>query len=82
MQHSPKLQDDKVSAYSKDQQTAEIRVSVSFHVPPGEVIALYSEHGDSVSQRQQVIPGRKNRRAASKGAAPLVMGQWKRRAAS
>lgn len=36
---------DKVAAYSKDQQTAEIRVSVSFHVPPGEVIALYSEYG-------------------------------------
>ena len=36
---------DKVSAYSKDQQTAEIRVSVSFHVPPGEVIAVYSEYG-------------------------------------
>ncbi|OGT60374.1 MAG: Band 7 protein [Gammaproteobacteria bacterium RIFCSPHIGHO2_12_FULL_63_22] len=39
------VQYDKVSAYSKDQQTAEIRVSVSFHVPPGEVIALYSEYG-------------------------------------
>ena len=39
------VQYDKVSAYSKDQQTAEIRVSVSFHVPPGDVIALYSEYG-------------------------------------
>lgn len=39
------VQYDKVSAYSKDQQTAEIRVSVSFHVPPGEAIALYSEYG-------------------------------------
>jgi regulator of protease activity HflC (stomatin/prohibitin superfamily) len=36
---------EKVPAYSKDQQTAEIRVSVSFHVPPGEVVALYSEYG-------------------------------------
>ena len=39
------VQYDKVPAYSKDQQTAEIRVSVSFHVPPGDVIALYSEYG-------------------------------------
>jgi len=39
------VQYDKVSAYSKDQQTAEIRVSVSFHVPPGDVILLYSEYG-------------------------------------
>lgn len=36
---------DGVQAYSKDQQTAVIRVSVSFHVPPAEVIALYSEYG-------------------------------------
>jgi regulator of protease activity HflC (stomatin/prohibitin superfamily) len=39
------VQYDKVAAYSKDQQTAEIRVSVSFHVPPGDVVALYSEYG-------------------------------------
>jgi regulator of protease activity HflC (stomatin/prohibitin superfamily) len=39
------VQYDKVQAYSKDQQTAEIRVSVSFHVPPGDVVALYSEYG-------------------------------------
>ncbi len=39
------VQYDKVPAYSKDQQTAEIRVSVSFHVPPGDVVALYSEYG-------------------------------------
>jgi regulator of protease activity HflC (stomatin/prohibitin superfamily) len=37
---------DKVQAYSKDQQTAEIRVSVSYHVPPGDVIELYSEYRD------------------------------------
>ncbi len=36
---------DGVQAYSKDQQTAVIRVSVSFHVPPADVIALYSEYG-------------------------------------
>jgi regulator of protease activity HflC (stomatin/prohibitin superfamily) len=39
------VQYDKVTAYSKDQQTAEIRVSVSFHVPPADVIDLYSEYG-------------------------------------
>jgi regulator of protease activity HflC (stomatin/prohibitin superfamily) len=27
---------EKVPAYSKDQQTAEIKVSVSYHVPPGD----------------------------------------------
>ena len=37
---------DKVQAYSKDQQTAEIRVSVSFHVPPANVVELYSEYRD------------------------------------
>ena len=36
---------DKVQAYSKDQQTAEIRVSVSDHVPPADVVLLYSEYG-------------------------------------
>ena len=36
---------DKVPAYSKDQQTAEIKVSVSYHVPPGSVVELYSEYG-------------------------------------
>ena len=36
---------EKVPAYSKDQQTAEIKVSVSFHVPPGDVIKVYSEYG-------------------------------------
>lgn len=34
-----------VQAYSKDQQTAVIRVSVSFHVPPADVTALYTEYG-------------------------------------
>jgi regulator of protease activity HflC (stomatin/prohibitin superfamily) len=39
------VQYDKVPAYSKDQQTAEIRVSVSFHVPPSQVVEVYSEYG-------------------------------------
>lgn len=36
---------EKIPAYSKDQQTAEIKVSVSFHVPPGDVVHVYSEYG-------------------------------------
>lgn len=39
------MQYNDVQAYSKDQQTAVIRVSVSFHVPASEVVALYSEYG-------------------------------------
>lgn len=39
------MQYNAVQAYSKDQQTAVIRVSVSFHVPPAEVTKLYSEYG-------------------------------------
>ena len=39
------VQYNAVQAYSKDQQTAVIRVSVSFHVPPAEVAALYTEYG-------------------------------------
>lgn len=35
-----------VQAYSKDQQTATIKASVSFHVPPADIIALYTEYGD------------------------------------
>lgn len=34
-----------VQAYSKDQQTAVIAASVSFHVPPEKVASLYSEYG-------------------------------------
>jgi regulator of protease activity HflC (stomatin/prohibitin superfamily) len=40
------VQYNAVQAYSKDQQTAVIRVSVSFHVPPADVVALYSEYGN------------------------------------
>jgi regulator of protease activity HflC (stomatin/prohibitin superfamily) len=39
------VQYNAVQAYSKDQQTAVIRVSVSFHVPPAEVAAVYTEYG-------------------------------------
>ena len=46
---------DKVPAYSKDQQTAEIKVSVSFHVPPGDVIELYSEYGTIEGLTSRVV---------------------------
>ena len=46
---------DKVPAYSKDQQTAEIKVSVSFHVPPGSVIELYSEYGSIEGLTSRVV---------------------------
>jgi regulator of protease activity HflC (stomatin/prohibitin superfamily) len=46
---------EKVPAYSKDQQTAEIRVSVSYHVPPGDVIALYSEYGSIENLTSRVV---------------------------
>ena len=46
---------DKVSAYSSDQQTAEIRVSVSFHVPPADVVALYSEYGSVEGLTSRVV---------------------------
>lgn len=49
------VQYDKVPAYSKDQQTAEIKVSVSFHVPPGEVVALYSEYGSVESLTSRLV---------------------------
>ena len=39
------VQYEKIPAYSKDQQTAEIKVSVSFHVPPSQVVEVYSEYG-------------------------------------
>lgn len=35
-----------LAAYSRDQQPATLRVSVSFHVPPDQVEALYSQYGD------------------------------------
>jgi len=36
---------DKLEAYSRDQQPAIMRVSVSFHVPHGQVNDLYSQYG-------------------------------------
>lgn len=37
---------DKLQAYSRDQQTAELRVSVSWHVLPAEVGHVYTAYGD------------------------------------
>jgi regulator of protease activity HflC (stomatin/prohibitin superfamily) len=46
---------EKVPAYSKDQQTAEIKVSVSYHVPPGDVVELYSEYGSIENLTSRVV---------------------------
>src|SRR3546814_10151839 len=36
---------DKLEAYSRDQQPATMRVSVSFHIPDSQVEALYAQYG-------------------------------------
>lgn len=36
---------ENVQAYSNDQQVATMRVSVTYQVPPSEVVAVYSEYG-------------------------------------
>lgn len=38
-------QENKVESYSKDQQPADIILSVNYHVPPDKVTELYSEYG-------------------------------------
>lgn len=35
-----------LQAYSKDQQSAKVKVSVSWHVMPGDVAAVYKSYGD------------------------------------
>lgn len=37
---------EQLQAYSKDQQVASLRVSVSWHVEPGEVSKVYQSYGD------------------------------------
>ncbi len=37
---------EKLSAYSKDQQPAELRVSISYHVPPDQVAEVYTGYGN------------------------------------
>lgn len=34
-----------VLSYSKDQQTADLTISVSYHLPPDQIEAIYSEYG-------------------------------------
>ena len=36
---------EKVSTYSRDQQPAEITLSVSYHLPPDQVTKIYAEYG-------------------------------------
>lgn len=36
---------DKVNTYSRDQQPAEITLSVSYHLPPDQVTKIYGEYG-------------------------------------
>lgn len=40
-----KVEFDKMSSYSKDQQPAEIKMSVNFHVSPGQVKDVYAQYG-------------------------------------
>ncbi len=37
---------DKLTAYSKDQQPADLRVSISYHVPPDQVADVYTGYGN------------------------------------
>jgi regulator of protease activity HflC (stomatin/prohibitin superfamily) len=36
---------ESLAAYSRDQQTATMRISVSYHIPAGQVVQLYTEYG-------------------------------------
>lgn len=42
-------------SYSRDQQPAQIRFSVNFHVPPGEAAKLYAEYGSFETMQARVI---------------------------
>jgi regulator of protease activity HflC (stomatin/prohibitin superfamily) len=42
-------------SYSRDQQPAQIRFSVNFHVPPGESAKLYAEYGSFETMQARVI---------------------------
>jgi regulator of protease activity HflC (stomatin/prohibitin superfamily) len=46
---------DKLSAYSKDQQPAELRVSISYHVPPDQVANVYTEYGNISGLESRVM---------------------------
>jgi regulator of protease activity HflC (stomatin/prohibitin superfamily) len=42
-------------SYSRDQQPAQIKFSVNFHVPPGESAKLYAEYGSFETMQSRVI---------------------------
>ncbi|MGV6989207.1 SPFH domain-containing protein [Testudinibacter sp. P80/BLE/0925] len=44
-----------VQAYSRDQQPAVLTVSVSYHIPPSEVSALYSQYGSEENMRDRLL---------------------------
>lgn len=46
---------DRLQAYSKDQQTATVNVSVTFHVPSTEVVNLYTKFGDIESMTSRLV---------------------------
>lgn len=46
---------DRLQAYSKDQQTATVNVSVTFHVPATEVVNLYTKFGDIESMTSRLV---------------------------
>lgn len=48
---------EKLDAYSKDQQPAELRVSISYHVPPDQVADVYIGYG-SIEGLENRIMGR------------------------
>lgn len=46
---------EKLAAYSKDQQSAELRVSVNYRILPDQVKAVYSTYGDAEALAQRLI---------------------------
>ncbi|RJT44527.1 SPFH domain-containing protein [Rahnella woolbedingensis] len=46
---------DQMQAYSKDQQAATLKVSVSWHVPPTEVAKVYSQYQNNVGLNDRLI---------------------------
>jgi len=46
---------DKLAAYSKDQQTAEMRVSVNYRILPDQVRSVYSTYGDAEQLATRLI---------------------------
>lgn len=46
---------EKLSAYSKDQQPAELRVSISYHVPPDQVADVYTGYGNIAGLESRVM---------------------------